>query len=115
MEFTFDTVYNQQAMTAIARALRRTIRKKHSRRMHIFGWIVIALVLVLSLPSGGEAWAFSPRMLVSWLAALAILIVLLFEDNINGAAALSAHSVKTAFVQKPRSAQRNGSTRASGS
>ena len=87
MEFTFDTVYNQQAMTAIARALRRTIRKKHSRRMHIFGWIVIALVLVLSLPSGGEAWAFSPRMLVSWLAALAILIVLLFEDNINGAAA----------------------------
>lgn len=87
MQFTFETVYDQRTMTAMARALRKTIRRKRSRRSHVFGWIVIALVLVLSLPSGGEVWTFSPRMLVNWLAALAIFIVLLFEDRINGAVA----------------------------
>lgn len=39
MEFTFDTVYDQRAVTAMAHGLRKTIRKKHSRRSHIFaGW-----------------------------------------------------------------------------
>lgn len=36
-EFTFETTYNQKAMTTMARALRKTVRKKHSRRSHIFG------------------------------------------------------------------------------
>ena len=34
--FTFETAYNQKAMTTMARALRKTVRKKHSRRSRIF-------------------------------------------------------------------------------
>ena len=43
MKFTFETEYNTKTMSVMAKALRKTIRKKHSRRSHIFGWIVSAL------------------------------------------------------------------------
>lgn len=36
MEFGFETVYNQEALTVMARAIRKTARKKRSRRLHIF-------------------------------------------------------------------------------
>lgn len=40
MEFTFETIYDQKAMKAMANALRKTVRKKRSRRSHIWGLIV---------------------------------------------------------------------------
>ena len=49
MEFSFETVYDQKAVTAMAHGLRKTIRKKHSRRSHVFGWFVVALTLLLTL------------------------------------------------------------------
>ena len=84
MEFAFDTVYEQKAVTAMARGLRKTIRKKHSRRSHIFGWLVIVLVLLLTLPLGGGPPVIEGRTIVSWAAGLLIFITLLFEDRING-------------------------------
>lgn len=83
MEFTFDTVYDQRAVTAMVHGLRKTIRKKHSRRSHIFGWLVIALILLLTLPQGGEPLAIEGRTVVTWAAGLVILVTLLFEDKIN--------------------------------
>ena len=81
MEFTFDTVYNSAALTAMARALRKTLRKKSSRRSHIFGLIVLALVLVLSIANG---FAVTFKNIVTWLAGAAILIALIWEDRLNG-------------------------------
>ena len=43
MEFTTTTDYDMKTLTAMARALRKTVRKKRSRRAHIFGWIVVLL------------------------------------------------------------------------
>lgn len=43
MEFTFQTIYNQKELTTMARALRKTLRKKKSRRSHVFGWIAVIL------------------------------------------------------------------------
>lgn len=83
MEFTFDTVYDQKAVTAMAHGLRKTIRKKHSRRSRIFGWLVIALILLLTLPRGGEPLAIEGRAVVTWAAGLVIVVTLLFEDKIN--------------------------------
>ena len=54
MEFTFETVYNQKAVTAMARALRKTLRKKKSRRSHIFGWIILVIAVLLTLPLGDK-------------------------------------------------------------
>ncbi len=83
MEFMFDTVYDQQAVTAMARGLRKTIRKKHSRRSHVFGWIVIALVLLLTIPLDGTPLVIDGRTVLTWAAGLMVLIALLFEDKLN--------------------------------
>ena len=83
MEFVFETVYGQEAMTAMAKGLRKTIRKKHSRRSHVFGWIVIALGLLLSWPSGGV----EASNVVTWIAMAGLLLALVFEDRLNGAIA----------------------------
>ena len=80
MNFTFETAYNAKTMAVMARALRKTVRRKHSRRSRIFGWIVTVLALLLMVKN----FAFDFRTVVTALAALAILITLLFEDQING-------------------------------
>lgn len=75
-EFACETDYNIKAFAAMAKALRKTIRKKKSRRAHIFGWIV-AVLGIASL----AAWEVNRVTL----AALIVLIpFLLFEDWING-------------------------------
>lgn len=84
MEFTFETTYNQKAVTAMAKTLRKTIRKKRSRRAHVLGWIVIALALLFTLPLGENEFTFDIRTVITWLAGIIILMVLLFEDSING-------------------------------
>lgn len=84
MEFTFVTTYNQTAMTAMARTLRKTIRKKHSRFSHIVGWIVIALSLFLSLPFREDDFEISPRVVLTWGIVVFLLLVLVKEDAING-------------------------------
>ena len=84
MEFIFDTVYNQKAVTTMAKALRKTLRKKRSRRSHRLGWIVVVLALLLTLPIGGKDFTVDFRTIITWIATFAILIALLFEDGING-------------------------------
>lgn len=84
MEFTFETHYNAATMTVMARALRKTVRKAHSRRSHLFGWVVVLLAVLLLLADG-----FAPdlRTIVTAAAALAVVAALLLEDRINGFAA----------------------------
>ncbi len=84
MEFTFTTAYDQKAFTAMARALRKTTRKAHSRRMHIFGWIIIVLGFLLSWPFGQPTVQISGKTVVTWLVLLVILITLIWEDAFNG-------------------------------
>lgn len=81
MEFTFETHYNAKTMTVMARALRRTVRKKHSRRSHLFGWIITAVALILMTSEGFE---FHLRAVVTLAAVAAIVLAMLFEDQING-------------------------------
>ena len=82
MEFSFNTVIDQKAMAAMARALRKTIRKKRSRRSHIFGWIVVVAGLLLTL-SGEGGVVIEVRSVVTWLALLAIIVALIWEDQVN--------------------------------
>lgn len=81
MGFTIETQYNAKTMASMARALRKTIRKKHSRRSHIFGWIVVALAL---LPLISQGFSFDFRTISTSIAVLVILTVFLLEDRING-------------------------------
>ena len=83
MEFRFETKYDQKGLTAMARALRKTIRKKHSRRIHSFGWCIVALtVLLLTLKRLYEdPWTLGDTLNLA--AAVILIAVLLTEDQVN--------------------------------
>ncbi|MBR6789758.1 MAG: YcxB family protein [Oscillospiraceae bacterium] len=83
MEFRCETKYDKKSLTALARGLRKTSRNKHSRRAHIFGWIVAVLGTLLII----KDFSFDAQTVVSMAAVLAILIVFIWEDRINGAIA----------------------------
>lgn len=80
MEFTCHTTYDQKALTAMARAVRKTIRAKRSRAVRCYAWVVIALLLVSLWLSWGKVWQTALYGVV--LAGL--LLVLWKEDAING-------------------------------
>jgi len=84
MEFRFETVCSQKAAAAMAKALRKTVRRKRSRRVHVFGWAAAALGLLLTLPLDGGRFSVGPRTAVTWAAVLVMAAALLFEDSING-------------------------------
>ena len=84
MSFTFQTVYDQKALQTMARALRKTVRKKHSRRSHIFGWIVAVLGLVLSLLPGEDGFAVTGKSVLTWLVVAVMVSALIWEDQLNG-------------------------------
>ena len=98
MELTFETTYNQKAMTTMARALRKTVRKKHSRRSHIFGWIITVLTVLLALPIGEREVVFNFRTVITWAVIIIIVATLLFEDWINGYIARKRMLPGTAFA-----------------
>lgn len=80
---TFQTVYDQRALRAMAQVLRKTIRKKHSRRSHIFGWIVVVLGILLSFSGGEDGFSITGKVVLTWLAVAVIVIALIWEDHIN--------------------------------
>ncbi len=84
MEFKFETAYNQEALTVMAKAIRKTARKRRSRRSHIFGTIVILFALLLTLPLGNEAFVLDFKKVLTWLVSAIIFFTLIFEDRING-------------------------------
>ncbi len=67
----------------MARALRKTIRKKHSRRSHVFGWCIVALdILLIALRwTLGELWTF--QSVVTLGVGVVLTAVLLTEDQVN--------------------------------
>lgn len=84
MKFTFQTEYNTKAMTVLARAVRKTLRKKRSRRSHIFGIAVIALAVLLLIPSGDAPFVWNVPTIINLLVIAVLSATLLFEDRLNG-------------------------------
>lgn len=83
MEFRFETAYDQRGLTALARALRKTIRKKRSRWSHIFGWCVVALavLLIAAMRMLGEPWTFQDTLNLG--VGVILIVILLTEDQVN--------------------------------
>ncbi len=88
MEFIFETAYNQEAITVMAKAIRKTARKKRSRRSHVLGVIVIIFALLLTLPLGEREFALDFKTIITWFVAAVLFFTLIFEDRINGYIAL---------------------------
>lgn len=80
MKFTCHTTYNQKTLTAMARAIRKTIRAKRSRVFRLYAWVIVVLLLVSLWLSWGNVW----QMTASGAVIAALLLVNWKEDAING-------------------------------
>ena len=81
MKFTNETNYDQKTMTALAHALRKTLRAKRNKRTHIVGWIVVALSALLLW---GKGFQVNAQTVFTVLVVLIMTATLLWEDHING-------------------------------
>ena len=83
MGIQFETDYNMETLTAMAKGLRKTVRKKRSRRVHIFAAVVLILGLltILATTAGGEP--FGASGIVTLLALLVLILATVFEDRLN--------------------------------
>lgn len=85
MEFSVHTIYDQKTLTAMAKSLRKTIRKKRSTRYRFFGWCLVALCVILAIPN-----KYNPFTIVNMMnifIGISLTLILLFEDTLNGAIA----------------------------
>ena len=80
MEFTCHTIYDQKVLTAMARAVRKTVRAERSRIVRYYGWVIIGLLSVSLWLSWGTLW----QMVLSCVVIAALLLVHWKEDAING-------------------------------
>lgn len=87
MDFRFETDYDLDTLTAMAKGIRRTVRKKRSRRVHAFAAIVVLLGIRMLLVGLLSKEPFDVRDAVTLLAVLAVLVTGLSEDRLNARAA----------------------------
>ena len=79
MEIICSTTYDRRALSALARALRKTIRRTRSRLLRVWCWVL----LVLSLLSAWVSWGEWGTVALNGAVAVLMLAVLLGEDAIN--------------------------------
>ena len=82
MKYTFETEYNLHSLTAMAKALRKTVRKKRGRISHIRGWVIVAFSLALLVTASQNPLETREKITVA--VGAIILITLIFEDRLNG-------------------------------
>ena len=87
MEFRFETDYNLETLTAMAKGLRKTVRRKRNRRTRIFAGIVLVVGLVSSALSIASKEPLRARNLLMLLAMLCVIYASLQEDRLNARAA----------------------------
>lgn len=83
MEFIFETIYDQKGISVMAEALRKTIRRKRSKRSRIWAVIIIIFALIISFPQK-EEFVLKSNTIITWIVVAIMIVVLLFEDKING-------------------------------
>ena len=84
MEFIFETKYDQKGISVMAEALRKTIRKKKSKKQHVWVILIIILGVILSMPKNNEELKITFNLIITWIAIITMVVVLIFQDKING-------------------------------
>lgn len=80
MNFTCHITYNQKAFTAMARAIRKTVRAKRSYMVRYHSWIIVGMLAVSLWLSWGTLW----QMVLSCVVIALLMLVHWKEDAING-------------------------------
>lgn len=84
MEFIFETIYDQKGIAVMAEALRKTIRKKKSKKQHVWVILIIILAVILSIPKNNEEFVITFNLVITWFAVIVMVLALIFQDKING-------------------------------
>ena len=80
MEFTFELNYNQKAMTAMARAIRKGLQEEQDKKSKIIGWIFVALTVLILLFSNSFGWMqITASVIIAGFTAY-----LIWQDQVNG-------------------------------
>ena len=85
MSYRFETNFDQAALTAVSKCLRKTVRRKKSRRAHIWGWLVIVWAAILVVMTQKNGFTFNLRALIAGIAVIVGALFLIFEDRTNAA------------------------------
>ena len=83
MQIQVETVYSLSVLTAMARALRKTLRRKKSRRTRIFS-VVLMLIALLTIVLSLTTDPSFPAIISMAVLTLALLAVMIWEDQLNG-------------------------------
>ena len=83
MGFQFETDYDRKTFVETAKCLRKTVRKKRSRRVHIFAGIVLACGLFWGIGRIISDGALRWRSFITLLSSLLLILISLFEDRLN--------------------------------
>lgn len=80
MEFTFDMNYNQKAMTAMAKAIRKGLQEEQDKKSKIIGWVFVALTVLILLFSKNFGW----MQIVASVIITVFAAYLIWQDQVNG-------------------------------
>lgn len=84
-EFDIHSAYDHHALKTMSRVLRKTVRRRRSIALHVFGWLFVAFyVLVHAALLWLGDFALDFMGVVALLCVLFVLATLLFEDDLNG-------------------------------
>ena len=81
MEFLMHTTYDHPAMTAMARATRKTINRKRTRLLHIWIYAVLLLGIICAIPLDGT---LTSSNIICGLVAIFMLATRILEDYLDG-------------------------------
>jgi len=80
MELTFEMNYNQAAMTAMAKALRKGLQEEQDKKSKIIGWIFIILTVIILLLSDKFGW----MQILACVFVACFAAYLIWQDSVNG-------------------------------
>ena len=81
MEFQMHTTYDRPAMTAMARAVRKTVNRKRTRFIHIWMYAVFLLGILCAIPLDGT---LTSSNIICALVAFFMLAARILEDFLDG-------------------------------
>ena len=85
-EFQIHSAYDHHALKTMSRVLRKTVRRKWSVALRVFGWFAVSLIVLaqLALAALDALPPFDFGEALTLLVVVVMVALLLFEDDFNG-------------------------------
>ena len=83
MDFGFQTLYDHAALTAIARAIRKTFHRKKNIVTRVFMLFIFIFGVYSSTPLSGKEFRFTGSSIICYITLLFIFLTLVWEDGVN--------------------------------